>query len=139
MKAKFFLIAFSETHCWAELPAGCTGAFGVYLVCEGEGTHICSMTPSSRADFMENVFVGLDYHAQDAETQQWIDENRFNDGGESTTYFGFIDRDLNLSRCSELREFESDEEDPEKARDDLWEQARESFQANDAGIPCLEA
>lgn len=146
MKSNFFLFATNETAGWTGLPANCTEAFGVYLVREGEATHVCSMTPSSRADFMENVFVGLDYDV--AADRAWIDEYGNADGGEATTYFGYIDRDLNLPRCSELREIEVDDAEfehlPEAERADaaraaLWEAARESFQSNAAGIPCLEA
>jgi hypothetical protein len=86
----FRTYASDETENW-NLPDALNGAsaWGLYFFLEGEATHICSFTPSSRVEFLENVF--LDPENEDAaekllengdlqhETEQWTD------------YFGFID------------------------------------------------
>lgn len=139
MKLQFFAFATNETAMWSNgLPAPITKAYGVYVVCHGEGTHVCSLTPQSRADFLCNEFVYPgNYDDLPEAAQNWLDEHGMDNGGELSTYFGFIDRDLNLRRCSELREFECDPDEAEP-RETLWRMALEDFNANSPSIPVLE-
>lgn len=56
----FFTVARDETQFWdPEFLAShqITKAYGIYLILNGEATHCCSLTPSSWAEFCENVFV----------------------------------------------------------------------------------
>lgn len=94
-KATFHFRTFAtdESDNWT-LPdqlRGCS-VFGLYFFLEGEATHICSLTPSSRVEFLENVFLGAD---DEESARDYLDgpgdDLRNESGGEWTSYFGFID------------------------------------------------
>lgn len=53
---RFQLMAVNETNYWIELPEECERVYGIYLVCPDEVNHLCSLTPSYRADFICNKF-----------------------------------------------------------------------------------
>lgn len=60
MKEKFRIIARDETHAWDQSVLDefhITKAFCLYAIREGEATHCCSLTPSSWAVAIENVFI----------------------------------------------------------------------------------
>lgn len=87
----FRTYATDETANW-NLPDALKGAtaFGLYFFLEGERTHICSMTPSSRVEFLENYFLGAD----DEEAAEKVRENgelAYECDGQYTSYFGYID------------------------------------------------
>lgn len=99
MKAKFDFraVAVDETSNW-NLPPVLRGAtvFGIYMIAEGERTHICSLTPASDAEFLRNDFnvtecadpdAARDYLSDGGEGQ---DMER-DDGGESFSYIGYVD------------------------------------------------
>lgn len=134
MKANFRTVAFDETKFWSDLPEGCTKVYGLYLFKEGEATHCCSLTQSSWCEFLENVFIGLDGE------HPFVEEYRYDDGGEAGSYFSFIDPDKYGDHVSEPIEFENDRDDfdsDDEAREDLWEQAREYVRGNALEPPCL--
>jgi hypothetical protein len=86
MLEHFRVIAIRETHNWdADTLAehGIREAFGLYLIREDERTHICSLTPSSRADFIRNAFIGGDPDEHDLEYE--------GDTPGNSSYLGFID------------------------------------------------
>jgi len=89
----FRTYASDETEHW-NLPAALAGAtaFGLYFFLEGEATHICSFTPNSRVEFLENAFIGADCEDR---AQAYLDgpgdDLRNECGGEWTSYFEFID------------------------------------------------
>lgn len=89
----FRAYAVDEAANWNPPPA-LAGApvFGVYLIAEDEATHLCSFTPSSRADFLRNTF--LTKYARDPEAAQaYLDRDGSleYENEEPTTYLGFVD------------------------------------------------
>lgn len=93
---KFYTIAREETSNWdAETLArnGIVAAFGLYLVKEGEATHLCEITPSSAVYWVGNRFITEDSEWQDDEGLE--NEN----GGDSPwTYVRFVDVEKHDSR-----------------------------------------
>lgn len=126
MNYTFRLIAYNETEYWLRLPPECKKVYGVYLFCEGEATHVCSLTPSSWCEFIENVFIGLNPE------NMFAVDNENEDGDEPGSYFHFIDPACIPDRVSKPIEFEAD------YRDDAWEQARDYFQSNRQSIPIVD-
>jgi hypothetical protein len=162
----FRLFAVDQTDFWniPDTPLDGAPAFGTFIICEGEATHICSLTPSTRADFLENRFR-YDYadEAAHAQAGDLMDES----GGEWTSYFGFVDckaaRDYvsaPLRVTIDTREIDIDPEEyrevleralrfesPQKAHATAryrcasaaaWEEAREDFQSNSPAIPVVD-
>ena len=88
----FAVIAIDETEYWefteGEAPKELTGILALYLICKGERTHICSLTPSTRAVQFDTVFMGLDYdtHGDFIERMQGIARESYR-----TDYLGFVD------------------------------------------------
>lgn len=82
---KFRIIAVDETEYWdAETLVDCNiaTAFVLYLFKPNERTHICSLTPNSRVEAMENYYLPIDPDLP-------VDAD---DTPSSTTdYLGFID------------------------------------------------
>lgn len=143
MKAIFHLFAVPTTQHWNHLPGDCTDVFTIYLVRQGEATHLCSLTPSTRADFIEHVFVGLDPE------HPFVGDHAYQDD-ELTTYFDYLDfntRNHFLSAGFEVeidpREFSDYEDHHEESmreaqNDALWEEAREYVQCNPPMILAVE-
>lgn len=87
----FSVIAVEETGNWdADLLErhNIEAAFGMYLIRNGERTHICSFTPSSWCEWLQNEFV---YDASDEDAHEWAGEAMHESGGEPGDYFGFMD------------------------------------------------
>lgn len=141
MKAVFRVIAIDETEHWGGLPDECTAVYGLYLFRVGEATHVCSLSPSTRLDFLYNAFVGIE------RDDPFAEQYEYDNGGEATTYTAYLDPDKLPSniRVSEGREFddagEHDEDEQDKARSNewLWEQAAESFESDPPYIRVLES
>lgn len=95
---KFWTLAIEETANWdAETLArnGIRAAFGLYLIKEGEGVHLCEITPSSAALWVGNRFVMEDSRADWEDPEGLENEN----GGDSRfTYTRFIDVEKHDSR-----------------------------------------
>lgn len=100
MKAKFDFraVAIDETSNW-NLPPVLAGAtvFGVYMIAEGERTHICSTVPSSGAEFLRNDF-NVTECADPAAAYAYLKEGAGQDmeldnGGESFSYLSYQDCD----------------------------------------------
>lgn len=99
-KFTFRAYAVDETEHW-NLPAILAGVpvFGLYLIMPGEATHICSFQASTRADFLENVFLLPPEAYEDDDTRgsgqsaqcDAAADLAHNDGGESGSYFDFVD------------------------------------------------
>lgn len=138
MDFSFRVVAINETKHWRELPLDCTQARGLYLVCEGEATHCCSLTPSSRADFIENEFLGVDVDSSPA-LMQWVEDNQFENGGEPSTYFEFIDFATTTRKHSQAISITIDPDDhdgdEEKMREAAWEEAAEYVRGNSQYVP----
>lgn len=98
-KLKFWTVAKEETDNWdSEVLArnGIRAAFGLYLIKEGEGTHLCELTPSSCALWVGNRFIFED----DATAEDWEDSEglELEDGGETFSYLRFVDVEKHDSR-----------------------------------------
>ncbi len=132
MKATFRLYSVRETHAWLSLPHECRDVFGVYLFREGEAAHLCSLTPSTDAEFVRNEFIGLDGEHPFAE-----EYGQYN-GGELGTYFHFIDPERERENVSEPVEVETDKEG-EEGRAALWEEAGEIVRGNYYTTPAITA
>jgi hypothetical protein len=98
MKAKFDFraVAVDETSHW-NLPPVLEGAtvFGVYMIAEGEATHVCSLTPSSGAEFLRNDF-NVTECADPAAAYAYLKEGKgqdmeMDDGGEGFSYLSYMD------------------------------------------------
>lgn len=115
IEALFRVIARIETPFWDQdllTKHQIEVAFGLYLFQESEASYLCSLTPSSRIDFLQNSFIGGDDDLHDLHMEPGED-----------TYVNFIrtDRiDRRFITSPRLIEGETDEE--------LWENAREQLQ-----------
>ena len=156
MIEKFFVLAVRETENWdSEFLASCNAreAFGLYMIRDGERTHLCSLSPSSRADWLQNVFIldspenepwGFD-RAQDA-AQSARESAELESGDEYTTYFNYVDRKKRDSRfVGNVIEIESRDLGLPRRRADwadsdiekLWDAAREAFSTGAADEPAI--
>lgn len=92
----FFHWGNDETEHWhlpEDSPLYDVPKVGIYLIRAYEGTHICSFERSSYAVFLRNEFVteaGAD-RDEGSPLQEAIEELESNNGGESGTYFGYIE------------------------------------------------
>lgn len=86
----FRAFAVDQTDSWVleKTPLEGVPAFGVYVICEGEATHLCSLDASTRADFLYNAFL---YPTEDEAAHEEAGDLMHEDGGEGTTYFGYVD------------------------------------------------
>ena len=94
---KFWTVAKEETDNWdSEVLArnGIRAAFGLYLIKEGEGTHLCELTPSSGAQWVGNRFV-MEDDSEDWEDPEGLEHET---GGETFTYLRFVDVEKHDSR-----------------------------------------
>lgn len=85
---RFWTLAIEETYNWdADTLArnGIRAAFGLYLIKEGEGVHLCELTPSSACAWVGNRFVMEDSAAD------WEDPEGLEHAGGGDTYTRFID------------------------------------------------
>lgn len=133
MKSKSFrAIAIDETHHWNLPPelAECR-AFSIYIFCEGEATYCCSLTPSSWLEPLRNEFVRIDGEPLTDEQHEVASDLMFEDmDGFYRDFLRASDSGPALD-VSEAREFEVDPDlDDNEADQHLWDEARESFQAN---------
>lgn len=137
---RFWTVACDETEYWADgvlAEFAIRRAFGLYLICEGEATYCCSLSPSTWAEALRNVFVC----DNDAETYDWsgrtglgrfIEDNEYE--GLESTYLPFIDpAKFDKRLVAGPFEIERDEIDPDAEMDDeefrreLWNEARERW------------
>lgn len=142
MKGIFRLLAVPTTQHWNHLPPNCTEVYTIYLVRQGEATHLCSLTPSSRADFVEHQFIGLDPDHPFVEDHAYSDDER-------STYFNYLNFEEENQFLSEGFEVETDDWDyrdyedhheesmHEAQYDDLWASAMEYVQGNPPMIPAV--
>lgn len=124
---RFWTLAIEETQNWdPETLArnGIRAAFGLYLIKEGEGVHLCELTPSSAAEWLQNAFVMED---SDADWQDPEGLEHDNGGGDGVTYFRFVDVEKHDSRFL-AGPIEIDPEeldgDPDRA---AWDAARDAW------------
>ena len=137
---QFVLIAIDETKHW-NLPNAPlltkpgVKAYGIYLVKLGEATHVCSLTPNSRADHIENVWV-TDEEMDDAANTAFLDAQdnyRYENSSESSTYIEYVTETNYEGRRSEPFEVEVDEDDVHDGgtvADLLWQAAIEEAHSN---------
>lgn len=131
---KFWTLAVEETQHWdSEVLArnGIRAAFGLYLIKEGEGVHLCELTPSSAAEWLQNAFV-MEDESTDWEDPEGLEHD--NGGGDRVTYFRFVDVEKHDSRflAGPIEITQEDLEDqsiywaggPERA---AWDAAREAW------------
>ena len=132
---KFRLVSVDETRYCSRLPVGMEEVYGIYLVQEGERTHLCSLTPSSYAVPIEKVCAPWPEDAvkQEVFTDYLLDIMA---GEESGTYFDYIDFETTTMPHSEAFVIEVEREVPEqpdsyqRARDQAWEEAIDYAHAN---------
>lgn len=146
----FRCFAVDETKNWT-LPEPLTGApaFGLYLFCEGEATHVCSLTPASRADFLRNIFLtefAADPAAAEAFLQDGGDGLEYENAGDASIYFAFIDPENprhapyvtdRITVTLDADDYEDSDEGREAMRNDAWEEAREEANANHRDPPVV--
>lgn len=165
----FRLYAVDQTDSWnlEDTPLDGAPAFGVYIILEGEATHICSFEAYSRGDFLENRFI-YPYSDDDSDpAHEQAGDLAYENDGQWTSYFSFVDCRRSSDYVSERtrividsRDVEMDPdsyaaslekalrwESPQAAhatarrdacRDAAWEAAREAFQANYESIPVTD-
>lgn len=132
---KFRLVSRDETPYFTDLPAGVEKVYGIYLVREGERTHVCSLTPSSYAVPIDKV---ADHTLEEGELLDRVEEflSEASALEESGTYFGYIDFETTTLPHSEAFVIEVEREEPEqpgsyeRAMDQAWEEAIEYAHAN---------
>lgn len=128
---KFSIIAVEETSYWAEgllEDNEIEAAFGIYLIRNGERTHICSFTPSSWCVWLTNEFA---YDGDNEAAHEWAGE-AMHEGGESD-YFGFMDPDTmdprfiaNSFTVEVPDDLTPEGRETEAYHDAIWEAAREA-------------
>lgn len=135
-KLKFWTVAVEETGNWNSdtlARNGIRAAFGLYLVKEGEATHLCELTPSSAAYWVQNAFV-MDDPAAEWEDPEGLEHENGGDSGWS--YFRFVDVAKHDSRfIAGPIEIDPAELDPrpeygETLNSAAWEAAQETWNAN---------
>lgn len=135
LEFKFRLVSVDETAYCTDLPEGVEKIYGIYLVREGERTHVCSLTPSSYAVPIEKV---ADPMPEDQELWDQVEGFLLEASAqeESGTYFGYIDFETTTMPHSEAFVIEVEREVPEqpdsyeRAVDQAWEEAIEYAHAN---------
>lgn len=132
---KFRLVSVDETAYYTDPPAGVEKIYGIYLVREGERTHMCSLTPSSYAVPIKKVSTPtLEEGELLDEVEEFLSEASAQE--ESGTYFGHIDFETTTLPHSEAFVIEVEREVPEqpdsyeRAMDQAWEEAIEYAHAN---------
>jgi len=132
---KFWTLAIEETANWDEATLarnGIRAAFGLYLIKEGEGVHLCELTPSSAALWVGNRFV-LEDDSADWEDPEGL---KHEDGGDRFTYFRFVDVEKHDPRfLAGPIEIDPAELDPrpeygETLDSEAWETAAEAWGSN---------
>ena len=132
---EFRLVSVDETAYCTDLPEGVEKIYGIYLVQEGERTHLCSLTPSSYAVPIEKV---ADPMPEDQELWDQVGVYLLDimAGEESGTYFDYIDFETTHRPHSEAFVIEVEREVPEqpdsyqRAREQAWEEAIDYAHAN---------
>ena len=132
---KFRLVSVDETSYYTGPPAGVEKIYGIYLVREGERTHMCSLTPSSYAVPIKKVSAPtLEEGEPLDEVEEFLSEASAQE--ESGTYFGYIDFETTTLPHSEAFVIEVEREVPEqpdsyeRAMEQAWEEAIEYAHAN---------
>lgn len=128
---RFRLIAIDETD-KVTLPEGATQLYGIYLFCEGEATHCCSIAPST---WLEPIDVAIiypdwppegDYYEQ---TYRSLLDQHYDCGH----YVPYIDPE-NLpaltSRAIEIDITPGNFDDEGSYRDALWDEAIDAARSN---------
>ena len=138
----FYVVAVDETDNWTDIAAhNIEAVFGLYLVREGEATHLCSLTPNSAAIFLRNAFM---YEDGDAKAKAFAEAEEYNDGGDPATYLKFFRPDRMDSRFytvsstvdpadvdfDEAPGDDADTETREAYHTAIWDHAREYEQGN---------
>ena len=129
----FFVLAKNETGYWGDgVLEGhqIETAFCLYLIRKGENTHLCSLTPASRADALQNAFIFAE-GATEAQIEAGRSALEYEMGGETTTYFepAIDPAKIDARFISEMIEIDIDEVaeglDPnsDAYRDAIWEAA----------------
>lgn len=132
---KFRLVSRDETAYFTDLPEGVEKIYGIYLVREGERTHMCSLTPSSYAVPIKKAATPT---LEEGELLDKVEEflSEASAQEESGTYFGYIDFETTTLPHSEAFVIEVEREVPEqpgsyeRAMDQAWEEAIEYAHAN---------
>ena len=141
---RFLVLAADETKYWnskALKRCGIRQVFCLHLIREGEATFCCSMTPSSWAVPVRNVFIFTADASPDMRERVLIELEY--EGLGAGAYFPFA----SFSKCRpgtarafeidlDETEFEDTEEGQEAYRDAAWDQALEYVQTNDVEPPC---
>ena len=133
----FFIRAIEETSFWETLPDGAQRAFGIYIVCDGEATHCCSLTPSSWCEWLQNYFSCAPDDTDKLNAALNDDGAWETESGESG-YFNFARHDPANPWHGPLVEFEVEADDdyddgsplPDYLHQALWDDAREYFSGN---------
>lgn len=131
---KFWTLAIEETDNWDQdtlARNGIRAAFGLYLIKEGEGVHLCELAASSACAWVGNRFV------MEVSDSDWQDPEGLEYEGGQDTYTRFVDVEKHDSRFL-AGPIEIDPEDLddygktwEGDRDSAaWDAAREAWGAN---------
>lgn len=141
---EFAVVAQEQTDFW-NLPESSTlrdcRIFCLSLLCVGERTHVCSLTPSTYVDDLQNLFVNRDGSPLSDEQISELDREGYEYEGLDHSYIGFVNPDTISSNpkvgdvyWTELdpADYEDSDEGREAMRRDAWEEAREEVSANSA-------
>lgn len=132
----FYTTAINETEYWCAdtlKKHGIKAAFGLYLFREGEATHVCSITPASWCEWMQNAFIFEDT-ATEAQREA-AQDLEYENGGEGGQYVTPMrDRAKLDSRfiagpvVVDHSDVDSDPEaDADSFHSEIWEAAREGW------------
>lgn len=135
----FYTIARHETGNWcADTLARyrVQAVFGLYLTRAGEMTHLCSLTPAARCDFLENALIFED-DATDDQRETALCDLSYDDGGESVSYIErldvltmdsrFVAGPIEIDPLEDAPDLDPDSDD---YRDAIWMAARDSWFPN---------
>ncbi len=141
-KFEFAIIAQDITEHW-NLPDDSTlkdcQKFCLSMFRIGEATYVCSLTPASYVDDMENAFLNPNGAPLSDEQMDELDREGYQYEALDHDYTGYIkpDRVGNDKRIGEIcvieldpADYEDSDEGREAMRRDAWQEAREEMSAN---------
>lgn len=143
----FAVIAQDITEHW-NLPDDSTlktcRIFCLSLFCVGEATHVCSLTPSTYVDDLENLFVNRDGSLLTDEQISELDREGYQYESLDHSYIGYVNPATISSNTlvgetywneydpADYDDWDADRERSETMHREAWEEAREEVQANGA-------
>lgn len=139
---EFAVIAQETTYFW-NLPEDSTlrhcRMFCLSMFRVGERTHVCSLTPSTYIDDLENIFINRDESLLTEAQAEEIDREGYQYESLDHSYIGYVNPDKIADNpmvgdiyWTELdpADYEDSDEGREAMLRDAWEEARDEISAN---------